>query len=77
MRENFFIHSFISSKFYLSRKISIFFSYKFVLLLFIKFRMIDYLVSNKKEFGFKKSCILEVMHFLVFRDFSRFIFNLF
>ena len=37
--------------------------------------MIDYLISEKtKKIRLKKSCILKVMKFLIFRDFSKLFF---
>ena len=37
--------------------------------------MIDYLVFDNKNFGLKKSYILEVINFLIFRDFSKIYFD--
>ena len=41
----------------------------FCYLLNLIFKMIDYLISDNKKFGLLWSCILNVINFLIFRDF--------
>ena len=51
---------------------SIFFKCKFIFVLFIIFKMIEYLIFNpKNKFRSIWSYILKIMNFLIFRDFSR------